>query len=165
MHNGWVGAWASMKQIYQRNPEKLWSKTDVRYKCKVFFFCNFFPKFYNHRNTAWLEGYPQKCCRWTKENPNKYGHLASISQQIAQLSLGIGSGIAGKTGKASVNALICLQQQTEGRTYCVCFINHVLWLSPQLSFSDLHLRISWTRKHEKTLVLPPSLEPVNSFPC
>jgi len=69
------------------------------------------------------------------QSHNKFGYLASVSQQSAQLSLGIGSGISGQRGKASVHVLISLRQQTEsGNILCIFGQPRIVTISLALFF-------------------------------
>lgn len=54
--------------------------------------------------------------RYHLHGHNKFEYLTSVSQETAQLSVGIGSSASGQRRKASVNVLglISLQQQIEG---------------------------------------------------
>lgn len=77
------------------------------------------------------------------QSDNKFGYLACISQQTAQLSLRIGRGVSGQRGKSSVNVrvLISLQQQTEGgNILCIFGQLRIVTISLALLFLIYTLR-------------------------
>lgn len=137
---------------------------------KYFSFAALFPSFIIRELLHDLDVTPQNVVdqRNCLQSCNKFGYLASISQQTAQLSLGIGSGVSGQRRKASVNVLelISLQQQTEGGNILCSFGQpHIVTISLALLFLICTLRSCENLRVRKSLTLPSSLGSVDSFQC
>lgn len=137
---------------------------------KYFSFAALFPSFVIGELLHDLDVTPKNVVdeRNCLQSYNKLGYLASVSQQSAQLSLGIGSGVPGQRRKASVNVLelISLQRQIEGGNILCGFGQpHIATISLALRFLIYTLRSCENVSVRKRLILPSSLGSVGSFQC